>query len=80
MKKLLAILLALLLMLSVALPAFAFPSSEEGDGRDETFGIAKGYVRTKEHRKEGEDAYLCVRTYNKQGKLTKETQTTKGSD
>ena len=80
MKKLLAILLALLLMLSVALPALAFPSSEEGDGRDETFGIAKGYVRTKEHRKEGEDAYLCVRTYNKQGKLTKETQTTKVSD
>lgn len=81
MKKLIAILLALLLMCSVALPVFAFPSTDEGDGRDETYGIAKGYVRTKESQKSTEGySNVITRTYNKQGKLTKEVQKSKSDD
>ena len=81
MKKTLALLLALALVFSLALPAFAFPSSEDGDGRDETFGIAKGYVRTKESTKDADgNTYVTATVYNKQGKPVKETITNKGED
>ena len=80
-KRILAILLAVALAFSLALPAFAFPASDEGDGRDKTYGIAKGYVRTKESTKDSDgNAHVTATVYNKQGKPVKVTQTNKGDD
>ena len=59
MKKAIAVLLALVLMFGAALPAFAFPMTEEGE--DETFGIAKGYVRTKEVQKNSDGSSISSR-------------------
>ncbi len=79
MKKAIAILLALVLMFGAALPAFAFPMTEEGE--DETFGIAKGYVRTKEVQKNSDGSSNSVVTsYNKQGKPVKQVETWKEKD
>ncbi len=81
MKKTIALLLTLTLVFSLALPAFAFPASEGGDARDQTFGIARGYVRTKEaYRDQEGSTHTYVWTYNKQGKRTKETETAKSGD
>ncbi len=81
MKKTIAILLALLLLFATALPAFAFPSTEDGESRDETFGIAKGYVRTKESYKGAEgDSDVFTRSYDKKGNLIKEVELWKSSD
>ncbi len=78
MKKTIAVLLAVLLAFSLALPAFAFPESVEGDARDNTYGIAKGYVRTKEAY-QGPDgsSHVYNWSYNKQGKMTKEVESYK---
>ncbi len=76
MKKLIAILLSLLLMCSVALPAFAIIYGDEDDPYTD-YGIAKGYVRTKEVSKSEGSTHTIARTFNKQGKVTKETDTWK---
>lgn len=79
MKKLIAVLLTLTMLLACALPAFAFPLTEEGADRE--FGIAKGYVCTKETLKSS-NGYTNVKvwTYNKQGKLVSRTENDKDSD
>ncbi len=77
--RILAVLLAVLLLFSCAAAAFAFPASEEGDARDETFGIAKGYVRTKEvYRSPEGNTHSIVWAYNNRGQLVKEVETSKG--
>ena len=80
MKKNIAILLACILLFSTALPAFAFPSDEDG-AEDETYGIAKGYVRTKEiYKRNDGHTQVITSTYNKQGRLVKKTETSKSDD
>ena len=81
MKKTIVFLFALVLAFSLALSAFAFPVSEEGDARDNTYGIAKGYVRTKEAYRDDEgSSHSYTWTYNKQGKMVKEVETSKSGD
>ena len=73
MKKLLSLLLAVLLVFTAALPAFAAPN-----GEDDEFGVAKGYVRTKEAWKSSSgETTTITRTLNKQGKTIKEVETFK---
>lgn len=81
MKKTIAILLALLLLFALSLPAFAFPSTEDGEGRDETYGVAKGYVRIRESYQGAEGTSdVFSRAYDKKGNLIKEVEIWKSSD
>ena len=80
LKSTVALLLALVLVFSLALPAFAFSYGDEGDGFA-SFGIANGYVRTKANQKDSEGGtHVAVWTYNEQGKLLKKTDTSKGPE
>ena len=72
MKKVIALLLTLVLLFAAALPASAIIYGDEGD-EFETFGIAEGYVRTKEVIKSEESTRTITRAFNKQGKLVSET-------
>ena len=79
-KALLSLLLSAVLTLfvfSAALPAFAAPNVRE----EESFGLAKGYVRLNETYKSSDGTLTTVvRSVNKQGKITKETETNKSSE
>ncbi len=80
LKSTVALLLALVLLVCAALPAFAFSYGDEGD-EFASFGIAKGYVRTKADRKDSEGGtHVAAWTYNEQGKLLKKTDTSKGPE
>ena len=80
LKSTVALLLALVLLVCAALPAFAFSYGDEGD-EFASFGIAKGYVRTKADRKDSEGGtHVAAWTYNEQGKLLKKTDTKKGPE
>ena len=80
LKSTVALLLALVLLVCAALPAFAFSYGDEGD-EFASFGIAKGYVRTKADRKDSEGGtHVVAWTYNEQGKLLKKTDTSKGPE
>jgi len=78
MKKWIACLLALSVVFLLALQAAAFPVNEADSDEDSAFGIAPGYVRTKESYKDGDGStHTYTRAYNKQGKPVKEVETIK---
>ena len=78
MKRIIAILLSLSLLFGTALHAFGFAYGEEGDPYED-FGIAKGYVRTKQVTKDNIGHYSRVTSsYNQQGKLLKKTDVSDG--
>ena len=66
MKKTIAFLLTVILLLSLAVPAFGAWTDPDA----EDFGIAKGYVRTKEVEiDENGETSVASYIYNKQGNL-----------
>ena len=80
LKSAVALLLALVLLVCAATPAFAISYGEEGD-EFASFGIAKGYVRTKADRKDSAGGtHVAVWTYDAQGRLLKKTDTKKGPE
>ena len=77
MKKTIALILAVLMLVPCFLTAaFAWaPTTEEDD-----FGIAPGYVRTKEVRKNADgSSWAMASAYNKAGQLTKTVKVEKSS-
>ena len=81
MKKLIAVLLVLVLVFSLAMPAIAFPVEEEEAARNYTYGIAKGYVRTSEICKGDKgDTKKYIWIYDKKGNRIKEVETTKNDN
>ena len=76
-NRFLSLLLCALMLASLALPALAAKAEPSPDPfeTEETFGIAKGFVRTKEIYRNGAQTLRITRSYDKQGKLRKEIET-----
>ncbi|MBQ7597687.1 MAG: hypothetical protein IJU56_03810 [Clostridia bacterium] len=76
-NRVLSLLLCALLLASLALPALAAKKAPSPDPfeNEETFGVAKGFVRTKALYRTGDSTLRITRSFDKQGKLLKETET-----